>query len=99
MKLDEASLLKEIREAARDKRVILGSKEVLHYLSSKKSSRRNVKLVVLSRGCKPHLREALAKVLSTRVPAYALEKSSTGLGKICGKPFKVSMAAILKRRY
>ena len=81
-------LAKVIKDAISSKKYKMGQKEVLH---SAKSS----KLIVCSNSLPGDTRKEIEQTaLSAHVPIYNFNDTSVGLGRLCNKPFRVSVISI-----
>jgi large subunit ribosomal protein L30e len=86
------NLVKAIRGAVDSGNVILGTKETLNRILSGE-----VKYVVVASNCESGAKEDLARFAEiSGVDVQEFEGTSVELGEICGKPFVVSMLAVLE---
>ena len=77
-------LEKALRDAIKEKKCTLGTKEVLNSL-------KNSKLVVMSQSIKKNSSESFEEdVKKQKVPMVEFKGSSVALGKLCGLQFRVS---------
>jgi large subunit ribosomal protein L30e len=85
------NLVKAVRSAVDADNVILGSKETLNRVLSG-----DVKYVVVASNCERRAREDLSRFAEiSNVEVQEFAGSSVELGEVCGKPFVVSMLAVL----
>jgi large subunit ribosomal protein L30e len=83
---------KEIRQAITTGKVAIGADKSLKTLK-----RGQVKLVIVASNCKPELRADLGHYAKlANVPVYAFGGDSGELGLACGKPFLVSVLAVVE---
>lgn len=83
-------LVKTIKNAVKDKKVVFGYSQVLNEIKSKKP-----KLIVYSKNSPPNkLNSILHNSKLARVEVKEFEGDNMELGLICGKPFSVSVLAI-----
>ncbi len=88
------NLVKAIRSAVDSGNVILGTKKTLNLVLSGE-----VKYVVVASNCEVGAKEDLARFAEiSGVKVSEFEGSSVELGEICGKPFVVSMLAVLEAK-
>ena len=77
-------LEKALKDAIKEKKCTLGTKEVLNSL-------KNSKLVVMSQSIKKNPSESFEEgVKKQKVPLVEFKGSSVALGKLCGLQFRVS---------
>jgi len=80
-----------IRNAVDKGKVLLGAKESLNATLNKEA-----KLVIMSSNCPRPQREDLERYSGiSKVKIYRFKGTSMELGSVCGKPFPVSMLAVL----
>ena len=83
-------LAKVIKDAMSSKKCKMGQKEVLH---SAKSS----KLIVCSNSLPSDTRKEIETTASSaHVPIYNFNDTSVGLGRLCNKPYRISVISIDK---
>jgi large subunit ribosomal protein L30e len=88
------NLVKAIRSAVDSGNVILGTKETLNLVMSGE-----VKYVVVASNCEAGAKEDLARFAEiSGVEVQEFDGSSIELGEVCGKPFVVSMLAVLESK-
>ena len=81
-------LAKIIKDAISSKKCKMGSKEVLH---SAKSS----KLIVCSNSLPIDAKKKIEETASSaRIPVYNFNDTSVQLGRLCNKPFRISVISI-----
>jgi large subunit ribosomal protein L30e len=80
---------REIREVVQKGSVLLGKNITLKAIKNKKA-----KLIILSANC-PTKDEIISASKSQKIPFYQFEGDSIEFGSVCGKPFGVSVIAIL----
>jgi len=83
-------LLDQLKNALKEKNVIIGSRRTLKYLKLG-----NVKLVVISNNCPESIRkdmEYYAKMSKIKVEEF--DGSAKQLGVSCGKPFPIAALSI-----
>ena len=80
-------LEKTLKDSLKEKKCILGSKEVLNSL-------KNSKLVLISQSVKPEFSEKITEdATKNKVPTVTFSGSSVALGRLCGLQFRVSTVA------
>ncbi len=84
------ALADDIRDAARKKRLLIGTNSVIRAASAG-----HLHAVYLASNCPPRTRESLVR-LSESLSIQELGENSTRLGEICGKPFLVLAVGIKK---
>ncbi|MGH9878089.1 MAG: ribosomal L7Ae/L30e/S12e/Gadd45 family protein [Nitrososphaerales archaeon] len=83
-------LAKVIKDAMSSKKCKMGQKEVLH-------SAKNSKLIVCSNSLPSDTRKEIEETASSaRVPIYNFNDTSVGLGRLCNKPYRISVVSIDK---
>lgn len=81
-------LEKELQDAIKEKKRILGSKQVLNTL-------KNSKLIVLSKSVPKDMEEKIQKsAKKEKIPTVQLQDSSVALGKLCGVQFRISAISL-----
>ncbi|MEM5778542.1 MAG: 50S ribosomal protein L30e [Candidatus Aenigmatarchaeota archaeon] len=83
-------MLDELKNALREKRVIIGSKQSIKNLKLK-----NVKLVVIANNCPENIKndiEYYSKLTGIKVEKF--DGTAKQLGIFCGKPFPIAVLAI-----
>ena len=81
------ALEKALKDATKSGKCIMGTKEVLGSMSGSK-------LLVLSASLgERRTEEILAAASSSNVPSVRFEGSSVSLGRLCGRQYRVSVAA------
>ncbi|HIQ23563.1 MAG TPA: 50S ribosomal protein L30e [Pyrodictium delaneyi] len=82
---------KELVNALKTGKVILGSRKTLRYVKIGKA-----KAVIVAANAPPELRnDILYYAKLSGIPAYVYPGTSVELGAVCGKPFTVASLAIL----
>ncbi len=79
-------LAKIIRNAVEKKAYRIGSKEVLKHLS-------DAKLIICSNSLSKDVREKIESIKDS-ILVYNINKNSVELGRLVGKPFRVSVISI-----
>lgn len=80
-----------LRSAAQTGKVLLGSKETMKAVETKKA-----KLVVLaSNAPKADAEKVESLAKKNKVPVYTFSGNNTELGPACGKPFSVAVLSVL----
>jgi large subunit ribosomal protein L30e len=85
-------MTEDLREALKEKKVILGTGRTVKYLKLGK-----VKMIVMASNCPDEVRKDLEQY--TKLGEVKLEKfdgTSKQLGVFCGKPFSIATLAIVK---
>jgi large subunit ribosomal protein L30e len=83
-------LAKVIKDAISSKNCKIGQKEVLH-------SAKNSKLIVCSNSLTSDTRKEIEETAtSARIPVYNFNDSSVELGRLCNKPYRISVISIDK---
>ncbi len=81
-----------IRKAVDTGKVVLGERETISAVISKKA-----KLVVVAENCPESFREKLTTLSNhSNLPVYEFEGTSISLGSVCKKPFLVSMLGVIE---
>jgi large subunit ribosomal protein L30e len=80
---------REIKEVTQKGRLLLGKSTTLKAIKNKKA-----KLIILSANC-PAKAQIITASESEKIPLYQFEGDSIEFGSACGKPFGVSVMAIL----
>jgi len=83
-------MLDELRNALKEKNVIIGSKRTIKYLKLG-----NVKIIVLANNCPEEIRkdiEYYAKLSNLKIENF--DGTAKQLGTVCGKPFPIATLAI-----
>jgi large subunit ribosomal protein L30e len=81
-------LEKALKEAKKEKKSILGSKEVLNSL-------KNSKLIVLSQSAPKKMAEKIIEgAKKEKISTVQFEGSSVALGRLCGLQFRVSTISL-----
>jgi len=90
---DSASKLsQEIREAIKEKRIVIGSRSVV-----KRVKRGSLKSVVVSSNCPGPLRKDLDYYATNAfITVREFKGNSVQLGELCGKPFSILLVGIKK---
>jgi large subunit ribosomal protein L30e len=82
------TLEKIVKNAITDNKYKSGTKEVLH-------SMRGSKLIVMSNSVAPKDRLKLEEeAKSSNIPIYRFQGNSIQLGKLCNKPFRISIMSL-----
>ena len=82
------TLEKIVKNAITDNKYKSGTKEVLH-------SMRGSKLIVMSNSVAPKDRLKLEEeAKSSNIPIYRFQGNSVQLGKLCNKPFRISIMSL-----
>jgi large subunit ribosomal protein L30e len=82
------TLEKIVKNAITDNKYKSGTKEVLH-------SMRGSKLIVMSNSVAPKDRFTLEEeAKSSNIPIYRFQGNSIQLGKLCNKPFRISIMSL-----
>jgi large subunit ribosomal protein L30e len=82
------TLEKIVKNAIADNKYKCGTKEVLH-------SMRGSKLIVMSNSVAPKDRLKLEEEAKTsNIPIYCFQGNSVQLGKLCNKPFRISIMSL-----
>ena len=82
------TLEKIVKNAITDNKYKSGTKEVLH-------SMRGSKLIVMSNSAAPKDRLKLEEEAKTsNIPIYWFQGNSVQLGKLCNKPFRISIMSL-----
>ena len=80
-------LAKVIKDAISNKKCKIGRKEVLHSKSSK--------LIVCSNSLPADIKKKIEETAgSARIPIYNFNDTSVQLGRLCNKPFRISVISI-----
>ena len=83
-------LTKAIKDAISSKKCKMGQKEVLQ-------SAKNSKLIVCSNSLPPNSRKEIEQTASSaHVPIYNFNDTSVELGRLCNKPYRISVICIDK---
>lgn len=86
--MDEKGLSKTLRTAIKTGKVIIGTKEAIHSLKGSK-------LVVYSSSPSfPLVSELVKACKDLSMPLLEYEGSSIELGRLCGKPFPISVIVV-----
>lgn len=86
------TLINEVKEAARSNRIIIGPREILKAIETKK-----IDFIVASRNCNSSIYSKIKEASSSmKIPLHKFELSNASLGELCGKPFGVSFVATVK---
>jgi len=81
-------LAKAIKDAISSSKCKIGRKEVLHHT-------KNSKLIVCSTSLPASVRKEIEETAtSARIPIYDFDDTSVQLGRLCNKPFRVSVISI-----
>jgi len=83
-------MLDELRNALKEKNIIMGSKRTIKYLKLG-----NVKIIVLANNCPEEIRkdiEYYAKLSNLKIENF--DGTAKQLGTFCGKPFPIATLAI-----
>jgi len=81
-------LEKVIKDAISSKKCKIGSKEVLH-------SVKGSKLIVCSSSLSENIKKEIEEsARSSKVPVYNFNDTSMQLGRLCNKPFRISVISI-----
>ncbi len=85
------SIERELKNLIRTGKYTLGTNSTIRVIASGKA-----KMVVIAENAPPELRErAIYYANLGKVPIYIFKGTSQDLGIICGKPFKISMLAVI----
>ncbi len=83
---------RSIRTVVDTGEVILGAKRSLESVMDKQA-----KLVLVSENCPRNLREDLEHYANiSKIPVYNFQGSSMEMGAVCGKPYIISMLAVIE---
>ena len=81
-------LEKTLKDAIKEKRCVLGTKEVLNTISKSK-------LIVLSKSIQGEAREKIeSDAKKSKISTLAFNDTSVNLGKLCGLQFRVSTLSL-----
>ena len=83
-------MLEELRNALKEKNIIIGSKQTVKYLKLK-----NVKIVVVANNCPENVKkdiEYYSKLTGIKVENF--DGTAKQLGVFCGKPFSIAVLAV-----
>jgi len=83
-------MLDELRNALKEKNIIIGSKQTVKYLKLK-----NVKIVVVANNCPENVKkdiEYYSKLTGIKVENF--DGTAKQLGVFCGKPFSIAVLAV-----
>ncbi len=81
-------LEKTLKDAIKEKKRILGSKQIL-------ATMQNSKLIVLSQSIPQNMEEKIQKsAKKEKIPTLIFEGSSVALGRLCGLQFRVSAISL-----
>jgi large subunit ribosomal protein L30e len=81
-------LAKIIKDAISSNKCNIGSKEVLH-------SAKNAKLIVCSNSLSKDAKKKIEETASSaRIPVYNFNDTSVQLGRLCNKPFRISVISV-----
>ena len=85
--------MKELRDALKENKVIIGSKTTIKYLRLG-----NVKLIVLANNCPENIRNDIENYAkSSGVEVKNFDGTAKQLGVFCGKPFAIASLAIVSK--
>ena len=83
-------MLDELRNAIKEKNLIIGSKQTIKHLKLK-----SVKLVVVANNCPDNIRKDIEYYSKlTGIKFENFDGTAKQLGTFCGKPFSISVLAI-----
>jgi large subunit ribosomal protein L30e len=85
--------MKELRDALKENKVIIGSKKTIKYLKLG-----NVKLIILANNCPENIKkdiEHYAKLSEVKIENF--DGTAKQLGIFCGKPFAIASLAIVSK--
>ncbi len=88
---EKDSIEKEIKEALKDRKLIIGSRTVLKGLK-----RGAIKKAVIASNCPDESKESIGNLAKSGIEIREFGGDSAKLGEICGKPFKTVMIGIKK---
>lgn len=87
---EQKELITKLKEAISSKNAIVGSKETVKMLKTKK-----LKLVILSNNCPEELKKDITKYSKlSETKTENFEGTSKQLGILCGKPFPIAVLSI-----
>ena len=85
------SITRELKNLVKTGSYVLGARQSIRAVATGKA-----KMLIIARNARPDLRErALYLARLSGVPVYMFPGTSTDLGVAAGKPFRVSMIAVL----
>jgi large subunit ribosomal protein L30e len=85
-------MTEDLREALKEKKVVLGSSRTVKYLKMGK-----VRMVIVASNCPENIRKDLEQYAKMgEVKLEGFDGTANQLGVFCGKPFSISSLAIVK---
>ncbi|RLJ05365.1 MAG: 50S ribosomal protein L30e [Candidatus Aenigmatarchaeota archaeon] len=82
--------MKEIKEALKENKLIIGTRRVMKFLKNKK-----LRMIFYASNCPENVKKDLeyySKISDTAVKSF--EGNSKQLGELCGKPFTILMVGV-----
>ncbi len=84
--------MKELRNALKENKVIIGSKKTIKYLKLG-----NVKLIILANNCPDNIKKDIENYVKlSGIKIENFDGTAKQLGIFCGKPFAIASLAIVK---
>jgi len=85
------SIERELKNLMKTGKYVLGANSTIRAVASGRA-----KMIIIAENAPPEFRErALYYTKLGNIPVYVFKGTSQDLGVICGKPFKISMLAVI----